>query len=360
MNRIVFVINSISDPHCIKRINEFVSNGFEVSVFAFSRCLNVRNIPNFKYDILGEYDNDLPYHKRLSILYGGIKRILGIHKCDNVLFYLFGLDVAFIFKLLSTNDYIYEEADMQQFYIKNIFIRSLFDKVDKYIIRNSKLTIFTSEGFAKHHYGDKWPNNIRFIMNKLDRDVLKYPICEKRSVCLCNLKIGFVGGVRYDSILCFADVFCRKYIKCEFHVFGIVASKMQQELDRLSKYSNFYYHGPFRTPGDLPKIYSSIDLILSTYDLSSINVKYAEPNKLYEAIYFETPIIVTKGTYLSDKVSRLNIGYSLDPLDSYSIEQFIDSLSIDDINDKVNKMSSIPKEDVIDDNQCLFKYIEAI
>ena len=197
-------------------------------------------------------------------------------------------------------------------------------------------------------------------MNKLDRDVLKYPICEKRSVCLCNLKIGFVGGVRYDSILCFADVFCRKYIKCEFHVFGIVASKMQQELDRLSKYSNFYYHGPFRTPGDLPKIYSSIDLVLSTYDLISINVKYSEPNKLYEAIYFETPIIVTKGTYLSDKVSRLNIGYSLDPLDSYSIEQFIDSLSIDDINDKVNKMSSIPKEDVIDDNQCLFKYIEAI
>ena len=63
---------------------------------------------------------------------------------------------------------------------------------------------------------------------------------------------------------------------------------------------------------------------------------------------------------MSDKVSRLNIGYSLDPLDSYSIEQFIDSLSIDDINDKVNKMSSIPKEDVIDDNQCLFKYIEAI
>ena len=254
MKRIVFVINSISNQRCIKRINEFVFNGSSVSVYAFSRCMDIRNVPNFEYDIIGKYDNDLPYHKRLSVLYRGIKRIIKIHKHDNVLFYLFGLDVASVFKLLSSNDYIYEEADMQQFYIKNTLLRNVFDKVDKYIIRKSKLTIFTSEGFAKYHYGDQYPDNIRFIMNKLDHRVMEYPIVKSKSVCLDNLKIGFVGGVRYDSILYFADVFCRKYPNCEFHVFGIVASKMQQELDRLSKYSNFYYHGPFRTPMDLSKI----------------------------------------------------------------------------------------------------------
>ena len=35
------------------------------------------------------------------------------------------------------------------------------------------------------------------------------------------------------------------------------------------------------------------DMVVATYDVTIENVRYAEPNKIYEAIFFETPIILS-------------------------------------------------------------------
>jgi glycosyltransferase involved in cell wall biosynthesis len=40
----------------------------------------------------------------------------------------------------------------------------------------------------------------------------------------------------------------------------------------------------------------------------SLNNKIALPNKLYEAMYFQVPIITSKGTYLGELVDEYGIG----------------------------------------------------
>ena len=53
-------------------------------------------------------------------------------------------------------------------------------------------------------------------------------------------------------------------------------------------------------------------MIYSVYDADMTNVRVALPNKLYEAIYCERPIIVAKGTYLAELVERWGVGVAVD------------------------------------------------
>ena len=58
-------------------------------------------------------------------------------------------------------------------------------------------------------------------------------------------------------------------------------------------------------------MYGKCDAIFSVYDADMQNCKVALPNKLYESIYCEIPIIVAKGTYLSDLVEEWGVGISV-------------------------------------------------
>lgn len=126
------------------------------------------------------------------------------------------------------------------------------------------------------------------------------------------------------------------------------------------KYNNVFYHGRFKNPNDLPKIYENIDILLCTYDYRIDNVRYAEPNKLYEAIYFRKPIIVSSNTFLSNKVSELNIGYHIDSLDKNSIVSFFNNLTSGSLRTKVNACSAIPREECIMNDTEFFEHIKMI
>jgi glycosyltransferase involved in cell wall biosynthesis len=120
------------------------------------------------------------------------------------------------------------------------------------------------------------------------------------------------------------------------------------------KYPNIFFHGPFKNPDGLPVIYQNIDLVLSTYDVIYENVRFAEPNKLYEAIYFEVPIIVSKGTYIAEKVERLKVGFAIDPLNVMEIVSFIKSLTVQILNEKRAACAKIDKNELIDVNTEFF------
>ena len=107
----------------------------------------------------------------------------------------------------------------------------------------------------------------------------------------------------------------------------------------------------------MPEIYNNIDVVIALYDVDSVNVLYAEPNKLYEAVYFKKPIIVSSGTYLAEKVNRLGIGFDIDATDSANIDTFISGLTEQKINKKVMNAEKIDRREAINDNPALFEFI---
>ena len=141
------------------------------------------------------------------------------------------------------------------------------------------------------------------------------------------------------------------------HVFGYVENEMEDKFKSLTKYKNLKFHGAFKNPDDLPIIYSKIDVVLSTYDAEYDNVRYAEPNKLYEAIYFNTPIIVSKNTFLETKVLKYKIGYSVDAKSEQDIIQLIKDVN-ETLNDRIENCRKIDKKECVNLNQTFFERLK--
>ena len=54
-----------------------------------------------------------------------------------------------------------------------------------------------------------------------------------------------------------------------------------------------------------------VDCVYAVYDADNPNVRIALPNKLYESILCELPIIVAKQTYLAELVKEWGVGISV-------------------------------------------------
>lgn len=355
--KIVFILNSIQIQRVVKRINSFYDAGYDIEVYGFDR-IGVSPCglkPHFKFNLLGEFPNNMPYFKRLALMRKCIKTVAPHIKDQNCILYLFGLDVALVTKTVLNIRYIYEEADLVHTYIPNSIIRRFLEWCDVRIIKKSLRTVFTSEGFAIYHFGEYVPSNIIIISNKLNPAVVDLPKKEKKLLDVNHLNIGFVGSFRFNSVFNFCRVLVEKFPQHELHVYGTMPEA--NICKELLSHSNFIFHGPFMNPDDLPDIYANIDLSLSTYDATTVNAQYAEPNKMYETIYFETPIIVSKGTYLEQKVKKQGIGYAIDAMNDEEVVDFIGSITEESLSNTRKRINAIKKSSAINQPEELFQQI---
>ncbi len=364
MTKIIFISSSTDSPRVYKRIDEFVEQGYQVDLYAFQRKTFHTHITNasFKYkvNIIGTIPN-AHYFRRLFSMYKSLKNLFTSYQEKDVCYYYFMLDVALVSLLLNKKKkYIYEESDLVHTYISNKLLKWGLRKLDKFIIHSSIQTVLTSEGFAQYHFGNNIPSHVSIIPNKLNKKIKNISILPKSEFDPKKLKISFIGFPRYDTIAYFGTIVASKFPQYEFHIYGNISADMENKFEHLKHFSNVFFHGVFSTPDDLPLIYSKTDLVLSTYDVRIENVKYAEPNKLYESIFFETPIIVSKNTFLAKKVLQLNVGYEVDPLNEDDIVKLIRNLTLDSLNDKILSCQQHNKEDLLNNNTMFFNKIRQL
>jgi glycosyltransferase involved in cell wall biosynthesis len=70
--------------------------------------------------------------------------------------------------------------------------------------------------------------------------------------------------------------------------------------------------GRFDFAAQAAALYGQCDAMYSVYDADMHNVRVALPNKLYEAVYCEMPLIVAKDTYLAEVVDQWGVGFAVD------------------------------------------------
>ena len=170
---IVFILGNSVNQNGIKRIDEFFSRGYKVSAYGFHRNMKVDNKPqNVNMNIVGNFSNDMPYKDRIGIISRGIKQVIKNTSNEKPIYYLIGSDIGLVFSFISIKPFIYEEADLVHTYINNKVIRSVFKYLDKRVIRKSILTVFRSEGFIRYYFRSKCPNNVTFIANRLNVNLL--------------------------------------------------------------------------------------------------------------------------------------------------------------------------------------------
>ena len=348
--KIIFLLASISQPRCLKRIRSFIEAGFEVEIYGFDRGVyNINSyIEGYTINNLGFAPSGSNYLKKTLYARRKINEIFKRNKKTNILYYSFSFDISLICKLYNKK-YVYEISDLVYGYFQNKFIRDLFTNIDRFLISNSLLTVMTSKGFYDFLCPSKVLKNVIIQPNRVDSYFKKLKRAHK-PINVEKLTFSYVGAFRYpNTVFRFAKVIGEKYPQHKFLFFG--DSTLTSQVKELAvKYENVKYNGQFKNPDDLPSIYSQIDLVIACYDIQTLNERIAEPNKLYESMFFNKPIIVSKDTFLEKQVvEKFKNGYAIDASNDVNIISFIDSLNQDKLNKTVDLIKQIDIVEIVDD-----------
>lgn len=358
--QVVFIVNLLRQARCIRRINDFIDRGYSVKVYGFDRAGDSRQTPNFQYTVLDIIDNKTSYSSRLVMMVQCIRQVIK-NEPSNSLFYLFNLDVALASTLTFKRfKYCYEISDLMELEQSNLFLLKALTGVNRFLMSRSKVNVFTSEGFLKYYYPKKELAKNVVLSNKLNRNCLQLPFPPESEFNPSNIKFSFTGALRGESLFRFVKVISDMNMH-EIHLYGIFSDDKMEPLfkDILNKSGNVFYHGPFKNPADFPDIYKNNNIVICYY-YSNKNDVYLEPNKLFEAIFYEKPIVVSNNTFLGDKVRELNVGYVIDGDTEEKIKSFIDQITIENYKEKVLAERRIPKDDSVDNPDLLFKTIQSL
>lgn len=364
MKKIIFILTSLQDPHALKRIQEFQKKGYEYEVYGFSRNIGFGNQLNMPHTELGKMTNGTGYFSRLKVLKPALRQLACKYKDQDIVFYCFGLEIAFFIRRYSSKPYFYEECDLMYTYLKFplSLLVPLFKYWDRQLVKHSLESVFTSEGFIEYLFGEKIPHNVTLIANRLDTSILDFnwnDLPPKRAD-LKNLNIIFNGSLCDKHVLYFARTVAKEFPHIKITFNGTI-QKFDDEhtavIEALRESSNVSFSGKFKNPDDLFKLHENANLLICTYNTMYENVRRAEPNKLYEAIFFRTPIVVSSGTFLAKKIRSLNIGFDVNAADPQAVRDFISNLTPDVLDEKSRACAKLPLAFCINDNAEFFQKI---
>ena len=358
--KLIFLQNSATQPRCHKRYRTFVKAGCsDAVVYSFNRNWYNVNLPqDIKINSLGELEPG-SYFRRLILYIRKLKQVFNEHK-DGV-FYCYGQDMAFV-AMLFGKKYVYEESDIMYLEYKNTFVRSLMKRLDLFIQKKALASVFTSQGFVDYLYKNV-PDNVFVLPNKLDAYFEDKKRPEKRKADVKALSFAFIGLLRYERMMsAFIKVMAQDSPNHQFHIWGDGSDAHNETIKKLvDTYPQVIYHGPFRNPVDLESIYDKVDINFVCYDTTGGNERIAEPNKLYESTFFNTPMLVSPNTYLSKVVEKWGNGFVLDCNSAEIIRDFFKSLTEDSLTERTNSCKIISTKQLIssvEDVKGIIKIIE--
>ena len=321
---------------------------------------DVINELNIKYDIvfwdrftngkLEKNKNEYIIHKKCSLGGGKIKKIFPMiyfrntvkkiinnNKYDRIIV-LNTLPAVLLKKTLIKNFFNNYILDIRDYtYEKYNFYKKIVDD----LVENSFYTNISSKGFlvflkenSKIHIGHNISNN--------DEMYYSDNIQKKKKI-----NIGFVGVVRYEK----ENQYLLNAIKNDDRFECIYVGRSYPDCN-LEQYcineniENVSFEGEFNNK-DKKNIYKNIDVINAIYGNNSLEVQTALPNKLYDAIIFKKPMIVSKKTYLAKIVEKYKLGIAVDLGEDIKLklEEYINSFDSNSFDENANRLLKIVNED---------------
>jgi glycosyltransferase involved in cell wall biosynthesis len=90
---------------------------------------------------------------------------------------------------------------------------------------------------------------------------------------------------------------------------------------------------------DLPKLTPSADVGIALIENISKSYYYALPNKLFECIMAEVPVVVSNLPQMKEIVDKYNVGFAVDPDNKYELITALENLTSDEIQYKQFKQN---------------------
>lgn len=234
-----------------------------------------------------------------------------IHACD--------FDTAFFSQgvVKKKSKYVFDIFDFICGEPKS-FLQRCVKNAQLKIINGSDATIVCTEEREQQIKGS-YPRKLVFIHNTPMTAMIKtgnFIVNESNKV-----KLVYVGILQDFRLLKEIANCIAQDDRFEFHIGGF--GKYETFfVDMSQKHSNIVFHGKLSYDQTL-SLEKQCDIMLAVYDPSIENHRFAAPNKFYESLMLGKPVVMVRGTGMSDVVEKQDLGVLID----YSEEGFSDGLS---------------------------------
>lgn len=321
--KVLVVFPHTPNPRMIKRVKALLTN-YDVHVIYWDRDLGTKKINQLPDEavvtVFKRKANEGSPLKRLGTTFSVMKKVISAAKeLSPDILYLSKTDMLFAgviyYKLFRRNSVlIYEVSDLhtlmidvqRKFYKK--LISKILKKVEELLCRTISLLVVTSENFYEKFYKDMIPKDkVLFIPNTPDSSVFNNFQRKAHE----KFTVGFIGAIRYAEQI---EMLIDASVEADVNVFIAGGGKDYLRIKEYAKnYENVEVYGEYKYEEEIKQLYERVDCIYSVYDVKLTNVQIALPNRLYEAAYTATPLIVSKNTYLGELVESYEIGKTISP-----------------------------------------------
>ena len=212
---------------------------------------------------------------------------------------------------------IYESLDIHRLLCRQDPIGKTLRWLEGRLLRRTKGLVVSSPAFLRNHFERYYPGQFNpfLVENRLaagaeygPRPVPQIPAEDR------PLRLGWVGMLRcqrsLDLLCALADHFPDKL---EIHLHGVPArTEIPVFEPEISKHPNMIYHGRYKSPEDLSKLYEGLDLVWAgDFMEAGFNSVWLLPNRIYEGGYYCVPAIAPAETQTAEWISQRQGGFVL-------------------------------------------------
>lgn len=306
------------DPRVYKEARSLVRMGHKVEILCWDRESKYKDIPEETLDgikiirFFGDAQYGTGYKQGFKFIdfKKNVYEYMMHHHFDAIHCHDFdGLFIGYSINKKLKLKLVYDEHDLFYMYfadrqgIVNKIIYNFIVKWERSMLKKVDNHIVVTPGMVDIYKNTS--KNITIINNAPSIDIFNN-ISKKPSD---KLRIGYIGSVRYlEELKVLADVSQKYKDKVEIIISGrgIVLDEL---IEYCTKYDNIKITGAYSF-SQLEELYRNTDITYAFYPnrISSISM----PNKFYESIITETPIIANKDIEFGKEVEKNHIGYSVD------------------------------------------------
>jgi succinoglycan biosynthesis protein ExoL len=230
---------------------------------------------------------------------------------------------------------IYESLDIHRLLTRKDAIGLILRRIEGWLLERSNRLVVSSPGFLQnhfeiHHHGRY---KARLIENRLaaGADYGPRPV---RSVPAPDgpLRIGWVGVLRcWRSFGLLLDLGRKLGNDVQIVMHGMPAlTEIPDFHHRIQGLPNVRFHGRYRAPEDLARIYAGLDVVWAgDFMEAGYNSVWLLPNRLYEGGYYAVPPIAPTGTQTAQWISQRNVGFTLEENLASTLSELVERLVVD-------------------------------
>ncbi len=361
--RCILLLNHAPNPRMLKRA-AVLRKRFAVHLVCLRRLdTDIWDIDRALFSSVSVIERQVPsseqLFQRVSASYEYAREMLAaIETVKPDLIYTEGLDclsVASRYKRKNQRcKVIFEVADLRATYltvptsIAARLKRAVVSSVEKRLYMRIDALVVTSELFYEKYFVRMVPNvPVLFAPNAPDPNLFRCFSPEEHGC----FTVGFIGGIRYPKQMSMLIRACEN-IGCKALLAGAPAIP-EEEFNRLKEGANptlIEFSGKYNYEKDILNLYGRVDCVYAVYDADDPNVRIALPNKLYEAVDCELPIIVAKGTYLAQLVDSWGVGIAVSHFDQVDLERAITALMREDVRKRIQFNCRVVKQENVRNN----------